>query len=254
MDDAALARLEHENMVEWLRIHCGQVAGALTWIDDGVAVFASGVPKPLFNQVLTDDGATDAAVVRAVEQVGARGVPFCVVLRRGVDDRFAARVLGLGLRQDPGVMPGMALAPIPSDAVATDVPLDIRVIDDETGLGDHVAAVARGFDIPIAMMRDFAGRELWLHPGCTVYVGTHGGEPVTSGFAVRTGSTMGMYWIATIPEARGRGFGDAMTRRIVADAAAAGCDVAVLQASDMGRPIYTRIGFRTVIEYDIYVG
>ena len=31
---------------------------------------------------------------------------------------------------------------------------------------------------------------------------------------------------------------------------AAGCDVAILQASEMGRPIYERLGFRTVVEYD----
>ena len=254
MDDATLARLEHRNMLEWLRISCGQVAGALIRIEEGVGVFASGVPKPLFNQVVTGDGAADAAVVLAVEEVGARSVPFCVVLRRGVDDRFAPRVLQLGLRHHRGVMPGMALDPIPFDVEASDVHLDIRVVDDETGLGDHVAATARGFDIPIAMVRDFVGRELWLHPGCTVYVGTLDGEPVTSGLAVRTGRMIGLYMITTIPEVRGRGFGDAMTRRIVADGAAAGCDVAALQASDMGRPIYERIGFRAVIEYDIYVG
>jgi GNAT superfamily N-acetyltransferase len=254
MDDATLARLEHENMLEWLRISCGQVAGALIRFEEGVGVFASGIPKPLFNQVVTDDGAADAAVVRAVEEVRARGVPFCVVLRRGVDDRFAPRILQLGLRCHREVMPGMALDPIPSDIEAADVHLDVRVVSDETGLADHVAAVARAFDIPIAMFRDFVGRALCLRPGCTVYLGTLDGEPVTSGFAVRTGRTIGLYKIATIPEARDRGFGDAMTRRIVADGAAAGCEVAALQASDMGRPIYERIGFRAVIEYDIYVG
>jgi ribosomal protein S18 acetylase RimI-like enzyme len=254
MDDATLARLEHENLLEWLRIHCSQVAGALIRIEEGVGVFASGVPKPLFNQVVTNDGATDAAVDRAVEEVRARGVPFCVVLRRGPDDHFAARVLELGLRYHPDVMPGLALNPIPSDVEASDVRLDIRVVDDETGLRDHIATAARGFDIPVVMVGEFVGRELWLRPDCTVYVGTFDGKPVTSGMAVRTGGTIGLYMIATIPEARGRGFGDAITRRLLTDAAAAGCEVAALTASDMGRPIYERIGFRLVLEYDIYVG
>jgi hypothetical protein len=115
MDDATLARIEHENMLEWLRISCGQVAGALIRTDEGVALFASGVPKPLFNQVVTGDGATEAAVVNAVDEIGARGVPFCVVLRRNVDDRFAPRPLGLGLRRDASVMRGTVFDPIPFD-------------------------------------------------------------------------------------------------------------------------------------------
>jgi hypothetical protein len=43
-----------------------------------------------------------------------------------------------------------------------------------------------------------------------------------------------------------------MTARVVADGVAAGCGVAALQASEMGRPIYERLGFRTVVRYTAY--
>jgi hypothetical protein len=43
-----------------------------------------------------------------------------------------------------------------------------------------------------------------------------------------------------------------MTARIVADGALVGCDVAGLHASEMGRAIYERLGFRTVITYAAY--
>jgi predicted GNAT family acetyltransferase len=77
---------------------------------------------------------------------------------------------------------------------------------------------------------------------------------VTTGFGVRTGNTIGVYNIATLEMARRRGYGAAMTARVVADGAADGCDVAILQASEMGRPIYERLGFRTVIGRDVYRG
>ena len=79
------------------------------------------------------------------------------------------------------------------------------------------------------------------------------GDPVVCGLGWRTGRTIGVYSIATVPSARRRGYGAAMTARVVADGADAGCDVAALQASEMGRPIYERQGFRTVVRYVAYV-
>ena len=254
MDDAILARLEHENMLLWIRAHCDQVPGALVRIHGGVGVFGSGIPKPLFNQVISDDGATDDELASGAHDLASRGAPFCVVLRRGIDDHLAAGLEALGLRRDAEIMPGLAreIAGFTAGELPTD--LAIRAVEGEADLDDVVSVAASGFEMPAAMIRDFVGPEPWRRPGWTLYLGTSAAEPVTVGLGVRTGPTIGIYWIATVPEARGRGFGEAMTRRVVAAGAAAGCDVAALQASDMGRPIYERIGFRTVIEYDIYVG
>ena len=44
-----------------------------------------------------------------------------------------------------------------------------------------------------------------------------------------------------------------MTARVAADGVAAGCDVAMLQASEMGGPVYERMGYRSVVEYMGYV-
>jgi predicted GNAT family acetyltransferase len=108
--------------------------------------------------------------------------------------------------------------------------------------------------MPDSVVVPILGDDLWTRPGATVYVGYLDGTPVVSGFSIRTDRTIGVYTIATDPSARGRGFGAAMTARVVADGTAAGCDVATLQASTMGRPIYERMGFRLVQEYDVYLG
>jgi hypothetical protein len=44
-----------------------------------------------------------------------------------------------------------------------------------------------------------------------------------------------------------------MTARVVGDGMVAGCEAAALQASEMGRPIYERLGFRAVVRYTAYV-
>ena len=254
MDDATLARLEHENMRDWLRVAFSQVPGALIESSPGLGIYATGLPVALFNQVVTDDGATAAALTRAIERVRERGTRFYPVLRRGTDDALRPALEALGLPMDDGTLPGMALHPIPPDLPTAAPGLDIRVISDAAGLRDHARAAAVGFGLPEEMAVAVIGEKLWTRPGATVYVGYADREPVASGFAVRSGRTIGVFTIATVPTARGRGFGAAMTGRVVADGAAAGCDVATLQASAMGRPIYERMGFRVVQEYDIYLG
>ena len=86
-----------------------------------------------------------------------------------------------------------------------------------------------------------------------VYAAYLEGRPACSGLGLRTGRTIGIYNIATVPWARRRGLGAAVTQRIIDDGAASGCDVAVLQSSEMGRPIYERLGFRKVVDYVGYV-
>jgi GNAT superfamily N-acetyltransferase len=126
-------------------------------------------------------------------------------------------------------------------------------VTDAAGIDAHRRAVTAGFGSDPAVALGTACLSLLDRPECVVYVGYADGDPVVSGLGWRTGRTVGVYSIATIESARRRGYGAAMTARVVADGVVAGCDVAALQASEMGRPIYERLGFRTVVTYAAYV-
>ena len=116
----------------------------------------------------------------------------------------------------------------------------------------HRAVVTAGFGSEPEVAAGTSCLALADRSRCAMYVGYADGHPVVSGLRWQTGRTVGVYSIATVRSARRRGYGAAMTARIVADGVATGCDVAILQASDMGRPIYERLGFRTVVHYRAY--
>jgi GNAT superfamily N-acetyltransferase len=256
VDDLTLARLEHENMIETMSGMIAAAAGGLVRRERGVVLFASGLPIPLFNQVLIEAGtATDDEVGRAVATMRERRERFLLHLRRGVDDRFrpAAERLGLVCPADHTPLPGMALYPIPDTEPPLPADHEIRRVDSAAAMDDHIRTAAIGFGMPEEMIRVVMGPADWQRPNVTVYVGYSGGEPVTTGLGLRTGRTIGVYNIATVESARRRGLGAAMTARVARDGRAAGCDVAILQASDMGRATYERLGYRTVVEYDGFV-
>ncbi len=255
VDDATLARLEHDNMLEWLRIEVNGVAGASIRIERGVSTFLSGIAVAYLNQIVLNDGATEGGLRDAVTLARERGAPYYVVGQQGRDEHLRLIAEDLGLVRDDSALPGMAIHPLPTGGAAPVVPVgfDLQRIADDAGMDRHIRIASAVLEIPDAPLRRFIGPDLWRRPGCAAYLGLTDGEPVTSGLGIRTGRTIGVYTIATVEPARGRGFGEAMTRRILADGAQAGCDVGTLQASEMGKPIYERIGFRTVVERFVYL-
>jgi len=50
--------------------------------------------------------------------------------------------------------------------------------------------------------------------------------------------------VATLPEARGNGIAGRLLHRALADAREKGCEISTLQASEMGKSVYERLGYR----------
>lgn len=248
---ATLAFEEHANYIASGSFVAGLRPQGVVRREGGVALLVSGVAMRLFNQVLIEDArrATKAAVADAVKIV--RTAPrFVVHLRRGVDERFVRLMGQLGLvRTDAvAVLPGMALEKIEPEPRNVSG-LDIRRVTDERSFEEHARTASAAFEIDEALVWSFLDVRMLDNPDATFYVGYADGQPVTTGLGFRTGRTIGVYNIATVASARRRGFGEAMTTRVTADGAEAGCDVAILQASEMGKSLYERLGYRTVVEY-----
>ena len=84
-------------------------------------------------------------------------------------------------------------------------------------------------------------------------VGRVDGMPVATSRLSASGGVAGLYGIVTIPDARGRGYGRAMTLAALDAGRRLGLRIATLQASDLGYPIYRRIGFDEQFRYALLV-
>jgi len=62
---------------------------------------------------------------------------------------------------------------------------------------------------------------------------------------------LGVFGVATVPSARRRGVGAAITAHAVRDRAEE-ADVAFLQSSAMGRGVYASLGFRQVSTWEVW--
>lgn len=86
-------------------------------------------------------------------------------------------------------------------------------------------------------------------PTCQPLVGVDGNRLVATGLGTANGSVGWLGAIAVEAELRRRGFGRAMTDELTRRLRAAGCETLSLEATEAGRPMYERMGFRLVSSY-----
>lgn len=78
-------------------------------------------------------------------------------------------------------------------------------------------------------------------------------KPVGTSSVFFANGVAGIYNVTTAPEARGKGFGEAITRATLASGEKAGYTFAILQATEKGLPVYKKIGFKANEDMDYYL-
>lgn len=84
-----------------------------------------------------------------------------------------------------------------------------------------------------------------LTAGAHLYLARLDGAPASGLVTLERDGSAGIYWVATRPEARGRGLAGRLLGRALARARERGCTVSTLQATKMGAPVYERLGYRS---------
>jgi len=209
-----------------------------------VDVIAVGAPLAFFNPVLALDPTTTAADLRAaIEWVRGRGLPHSVQLRDDLPEDLRTLVAGYGLVQNPWPTPVMVLDPVvvPAGALTS---FDIRVGGGNL-FEDFHAAIGS-----IGLLRELFSSGLLDDERVAVAVAYLDNEPVSAATAVRSNAAVGIYAVATAERARRQGFGRAVTWAVIeAGRERWASAIAVLQASEMGAPLYRSMGFDDVSRY-----
>lgn len=137
-------------------------------------------------------------------------------------------------------------APTPGPAELT-----ITEVDDEVGLEVFERTLVDAYPDPAMQPYRFGSFQgAGMFGGATrLFVGTVAGRPVaTSAVHVHAGVNL-VEFISTMPDARGRGYGEALTwRATLADPSLP----STLIASDLGRPVYERLGFTAVSRWSFW--
>lgn len=99
----------------------------------------------------------------------------------------------------------------------------------------------------------FGRPERLVAPHLLGFVAYLGDRPAACALALLSHGIGGIYWVGTIPSARGKGLAERCTRAAGNAAFERGARCVILQASAQGEPIYRRMGYREFTRYPWYL-
>jgi GNAT superfamily N-acetyltransferase len=253
------ARAIEENGEEVL-LALGRAAGAEERDDERVRWVIGDIPIDYHNCVVRANLSpeeTDGVILESLERFRAHGAPGSwhvgpSMRPTDIGERLLAHGFSYG-GDDIGM--AVELSALPEEVpVPEDLEIE-RVRDDET-LAAWRDTLAQGFgEGPVeAEWVDEMYRRIglsddapWRH-----YLGRLGGAPVATSTLFVGAGVAGIYFVSTVEQARRRGIGAALTLAPLREAREMGYRLGVLGASEMGYPVYRRLGFREYCRIGLY--
>lgn len=252
-----ILELSDLNYAEALR-EMSRRAGGVVHDEDGVLYFTGGHFLPvLLNGAMRTDGhlPADELLTRARDFFHRAGRGYSVFVRAHADLDLRAAATAAGL-VDFRNAPGMALDRRLDDADAP-AGITLRRVETAADAADYASTVGPAF-ATLGMPPDvaacvFARTEALKAPHIVAFLASESGVPLAGAMTIVTHGVAGVYWVGTKPEARGRGLAELCTRVAGNAGFDLGARIAALQASEMGEPVYRRMGYVEVTRYGCLV-
>jgi ribosomal protein S18 acetylase RimI-like enzyme len=220
--------------------------------DADLAIYRSDFPHALFNGVMrVRDVPLDEAVAEARQRLAGSSWSWWV--GDDSDEGVAEHLIAHGAEQTTQ-MPVMA-ADLTEVVNLPPEGLTIRHVTDRPGMRDLVTAYAEPLGVPLDAVDKLIESHLEYlsrDPELIHLAGDLDGKTVGTAVVSLSADVAALYCIATDADYRRRGVGAALTLEALRIAQEAGHEVATLQASAMGTPVYERIGFTTVSHYRLF--
>lgn len=207
----------------------------------------SGEPHPLGNFAVLSEPADLAAALAAVEPLVAAAVPSAVLfpgMEAPAD--VAAYLAGRGYVSHGG-LPAMAVDIARLKATALPAGYEFVRVGGGADGEEWVRQFAAGYELPIGVARYFSpvavGADTAADSPVQFFAIRKNGVTVSTSACCLKDGLAGIYCVSTVPEERRRGLGEHATAEPLRLAAKLGYGVGVLQSSEAGYPVYTKLGF-----------
>lgn len=246
----------HLNLVDSSRRFFELDPGAAIEAEPGWLFGAGSASHPVIsNAAFRRDDEVDAVefIASANEFFAARERGFSVWVRAGLpeDEDLAAAAEAAGF-QAVFEMPEMLLRDERLGPESTPLGVELRRLSEVDEAADFWAVAKDAYatnGFPPEVFAGYTDHAGLLADNVAAFIARVEGEPASIAMTIVSDNVAGIYWVGSRERARGLGLGRAVTVAATNAGLALGAEIASLQASPMGRPIYAKLGYETVYDY-----
>ena len=246
----------HASLIHTLTSMTERAGGDVERDADQVRYASRSTDPVLWNGVVALGVTEDPAsyVARAVDFFRARD-RRATVWTQGSKDTALELFLDAGPHQALGDSPEMVLTePVPVTPVDG---LEISSVARDEQRAAFVDVLSQSFAElgadPMSWALTYPDVATLVGDDVYAVLGTLQGTPVSAAVVYIHDGVGEVIHVGTLPDARGKGIAEALTRAVTTEAFARGADLISLQATPLGEPVYRRIGFATVDRYRWYL-
>jgi GNAT superfamily N-acetyltransferase len=231
------------SLAAWIRAAAAAGVRSRVHERDGIAAQISpAVPQAsLFNSVAYRDAGALGAALPELESVYAEAGIRAWTVWVHKSDAAAARLLGEAGHALDSAPEGMGCA---LDELIAPPGLEELEYTNSPAVEDLQVVLAKGYGFPLHVAQS-AVHAVPSGPDTLVAVARLDGHPVCTAQVTIAAKDAGVYAVATVPEARGRGLARRLQYVLLQRARGLGARTTTLQASELGRPVYTALGYRS---------
>ena len=250
-----MAQDEAQRLHDGLRRSIADLLGCIddAWIEDRAGyrlLMCPRIPVPALNGIWVEgpeDSLLSSQIETAIDEYRKLGKPCSIAFRAGRTRSIERLARRLGFSSEESI-PGMVVQHHELASIE-DSELEITRARQAVALDAAATIAAAGFEAPRDDLAALFTPRVADLPGLSIYVGVVDDQPVSTATAWVGEGSVGVFNVATLPGHRGRGYGRAITLRAIIEGFTSGANLAWLQASSTGEPVYRAMGFRQVETY-----
>jgi GNAT superfamily N-acetyltransferase len=216
---------------------------AISWPNTDFPFYnALFLTEQLTNEQVLEDRVQEAAAYMRARPNGGLFVVCLDNLREAAKESLPA-ILARAKFAQAIPMTGMAGSILPMETPGHPALRFERILNDST-IQDFAQLNCVSYDVAVETSLSLVKEHTLWQEHAYGFVAYEGGKPVSTATAIINQGCLFLFLVATMPEARCKGYGEAVVRHALQTAyEATGIGRTVLHATDAGYPLYLRLGY-----------